>query len=87
MAQIQGAGENAAASSFINSWRAPFTPSILIPLVPSKRVQEGVPDWLSLSASSISRLSGRLQFVPHVLVASEDGGRALRGRQGTLAVY
>lgn len=45
------------------------------------------PDWLSLSASSISRLSGRLQFVPHVLVASEDGGRALRGRQGTLAVY
>lgn len=75
MAQIQGTGENAAASSFINSWRTPFTLSILIPLVPSKPVlQKGVPDWLLLSASSISRLSGRLQFVPHVLAASEDGG-------------
>lgn len=74
MAQIKGTGENAAASSFINSWRTPFTLSILIPLVPSKPVlQKGVPDWL-LSASSISRLSGRLQFVPHVLAASEDGG-------------
>ena len=66
-----GAGENPAASSFIDSRGALFVPSILIPLFPSKHVlQVAVPDWLSLFASSISRLIGRLQFGPHVEVAS-----------------
>ena len=41
------------------------------PLVPSKHVlQEAVPNWLSFSASPISRLSGRLQFGPHVEVTA-----------------
>jgi hypothetical protein len=53
-----GAGENPAASSFIDSQGALFVPSILIPLFPSKHVlQVVVPDWLSLSESPISRFS------------------------------
>ena len=46
-------------------------PSTLVPLVRSKPVlQVAVLDRLTLSASLISRLSGRLQFGPHVEVAS-----------------
>lgn len=73
-AQTPGAGENPAASSFINSRVTPFIPSALVPLVPSKCVlQVTAPDWLLLFASPISRLSGSLRFGPHVEVASAPG--------------
>ena len=71
MAQTPGASENTTASSFIKSLGVPFVLSTCVPLVPSKRVlQVAVPDWLSLSASPNSRLSGRLQFGIPMEVAS-----------------
>jgi hypothetical protein len=62
------AGENAAAGSFINSQGAcPLYP----PLVPSKCILKvAAPDWLSLSALPISRLSDGLQFSPLLDIAS-----------------
>ena len=72
MAQTPVTGENAGVSSCVNSQGTPFIPSICIPLVPSKHVlQVAVSDWLLLSKSPISRLSGRFQFGSHVEVASE----------------
>lgn len=69
MTQTLGSRENVSASLFISSREAPFIPSTQVPLAPSKRVLQ-VPEWLSLSVSPVSRLSGRLQFGPHVEAAS-----------------
>jgi hypothetical protein len=71
MAQTLGAGENVSASSFIKSLGALFIPSTRVPLVSSSCVLHvAATDWLSLSVSPVSRLSGRLQFVPHAEVTS-----------------
>lgn len=66
----QGAGEN--ESSIINSWGKPFIPSTVSHWSQAgESSKTAVPYWLSLSASPISRFSGRLQFGPRAEVTSE----------------